>query len=358
MSTHDFGPNFAARLGVVIAATLLLHTAILGGADWVWPSTAAPPVPSATLQVRVVAPMAPAAREPVMMPAAPRPTGPVVRAKPPARAIVAARPAVVADKPANAPAVVAPVQLSQALPAAAPASAERVDGADPADDDAISLYRTRLPMATTLRYEVSRGALHGTGELVWRPQGDRYALKLDFKLGGLTILSQASTGSLDAAGIAPLRFTDQRPRRGTTAANFRRDGDGDSDKITYSGSQSVFALKPGAQDRLSWMLQLAAIVAAEPQLGVPGAKVVMQVTGSRGDAGVWVFRCMGAEPVDTRSGPIDALKFVREAREAYDSTVQVWLDPQQQHLPVRATQKSGGSDEGYELRLLEVIAPN
>ena len=106
------------------------------------------------------------------------------------------------------------------------------------------------------------------------------------------------------------------------------------------------------------MLQLAAIVAAEPQLATPGAKVVMQVTGARGDAGVWVFRCLGLESVDTRAGALDALTFVREPREAYDSTVQVWLDPARQHLPVRATQKTGGSDEGLELRLVEVIAPN
>jgi len=106
------------------------------------------------------------------------------------------------------------------------------------------------------------------------------------------------------------------------------------------------------------MLQLAAIVSAEPQLAASGAKVVMQVTGARGDAGVWVFRCTGPETVDARGGAIDALKFVREPREAYDTTIQVWLDPKQGHLPVRATQKSGGSDEGYELRLVEVIASN
>ena len=372
MSTHDFAPNSLPRLGVLIAAALLLHAVILGGADWVWPSNAPPPLPAATLQVRVLAPLAPAAAtESVTMAAEPRPEARVAPAKPPAKTIVAVKRAVGSAPPAvervNEPAVTTPVRLAEAPPIAVPAGSARADfTADITGDEPIPLYRTRLLSATTLRYEVSHGALHGTGEVVWRPQADRYDLNLEFKLGGLTILSQASTGSIDAAGIAPLRFTDRRPRRGTTAANFQRRSDESSDKnhdkatdkITYSGSQSVFALAPGAQDRLSWMLQLAAIVAAGPQLGVPGARVVMQVTGSRGDAGAWVFRCMGAEPVDTRSGPIDALKFVREAREAYDSTVQVWLDPKQQHLPVRATQKSGGSDEGYELRLVEATAPN
>jgi hypothetical protein len=236
--------------------------------------------------------------------------------------------------------------LVAAAPAAAPSAA--------ADDESIPHYRTRLPPAATLRYEVSRGMLHGTGDLVWRPQADRYELKLDFKLSGLTILSQASSGAFDAAGIAPVRFTDQRFKRGTTAANFQRE----ADKITYSGSASEFALRSGAQDRLSWMMQLAAIVAAEPQLAKPGAKVVMYVTGAHGDAGVWVFRCIGPEAVELRGAPVNAVKFIREPREPYDTAVQVWLDPKQHDLPVRATQKSGANDEGYELRLLEVRAAN
>ena len=106
------------------------------------------------------------------------------------------------------------------------------------------------------------------------------------------------------------------------------------------------------------MVQLAAIVAGEPQLAKPGAKVVMYVTGSHGDAGVWVFRCIGPEAVPARGGSVDAIKFMREPREAYDTTVQVWLDPEQHDLPVRATQKSGPNDEGYDLRLLEVVASN
>jgi hypothetical protein len=342
LSTHDFGPNFLPRLGVLIGAALLLHALILGGASWVWPSNVPPPLPAAAVHVRVVEPAAPAATPPVVMAAVPLPAPVVARAKPAPKPLAAAR----VVPAAEASAAVAPLQLAQAVPSAA--------GSVPADDEAIPLYRTQLPPAATLRYEVGRGALRGTGELVWRPQGEHYELKLEVKLSGLTILSQMSTGGFDAAGIAPRRFTDQRARRGTTAANFQRE----AGKITYSGSQSEFALKAGAQDRLSWMMQLAAIVSAEPQLATPGAKVVMQVTGSRGDAGLWVFRCTGTESVAGRGGTIDALKFVREPREAYDTTVQVWLDPKQGNLPVHATQKSGGSDEGYELRLVELIAPN
>lgn len=341
MSTHRFGPKFLPRLAGLIAVALLLHAAILGGARWVWPSNAPPPLPAVALQVRVVVPPKPAVVEPAVTAAVPRAVAVVPRARPAPKPIAVAHAAPVAQTPS----VATPVPVAQTAPPVTPPRA---------NEEPIPLYRTQLPPAATLRYQVSRGPLRGTGELVWRPQGDRYALTLDFKLGGLTILSQTSTGGFDAAGIAPLRFTDQRARRGTTAANFQRA----AEKLTYSGSQSEFALRPGAQDRLSWMLQLAAIVSAEPQLAAPGARVVMYVTGARGDAGLWVFRSVGAESVDARGGAIDALKFVREPRELYDTTIQVWLDPQQHHLPVRATQQSGANDEAYELRLLEVTAPN
>ena len=84
----------------------------------------------------------------------------------------------------------------------------------------------------------------------------------------------------------------------------------------------------------------------------------MQVTGSRGDAGLWAFRCIGGQTIEARGGSVDALAFVREPREAYDTTVQVWLDPTRYYLPVQATQKSGDNDEGFELRLAEVVEVN
>ncbi|MET0210836.1 MAG: DUF3108 domain-containing protein [Burkholderiaceae bacterium] len=367
MSAHDFDPIFRPRsaflrrrwlrLGVLSAAALALHAALLGGANWVWRSAESAPLPAASMQVRVM-------DEPAAVAVAP---APVMEAMPtsvvePAPVAPPARPKALAvrAKPAAPAPLPAPAVVAEPAPAEPPtllAANTAVDASAPAPslaDATIPHYRTQMPPAATLRYEVQRGALRGTGELAWRPQGDRYELKLDFKLSGLKLLSQSSNGSFDAAGIAPVRFTDQRLRRGTVAANFQRA----ANKITYSGSQSEFALKDGAQDRLSWMLQLAAIVSAEPRLAKPGGKVVMFVTGANGDAGVWEFRCVGPETLETRGGTVETVKFMREPREPHDTTVQVWLDPKQHDLPVRATQKSGDNDEGYELRLLEVVPPN
>ena len=348
-----------AWLGALSVAALLLHWAALSGVAWTWPTHEPPPLPAATLQVRVVdAPAAPVAAVRVTEPlppetaAVPSPPRPVVAVR--SRPVPAAPPRAVAPAalavPSVAEAAAPPPPITLALNAPAAVTAP---SASPAED-AIPHYRTQLPPAATLRYEMQRGLLRGTGDLSWRPQGDHYELRLVASVSGLTVLTQVSTGGFDAAGIAPQRFTDQRLRRGTAAANFQRA----AGKITFSGPSTEFPLRDGAQDRLSWMLQLAAIVAAEPHLATPGAKVVMYVVGSHGDASVWSFRCVGPETVDTRAGGIAAVRFTREPREPYDTTVQVWLDPLQHHLPVRATQKSGEKDEGFDLRLLEVIAAN
>jgi hypothetical protein len=361
-------------LGVVSLAALLLHGAVLGGLDWAWPSRETPQPTASPMQVRMFEPStarsapAPAARELSELPIEPVATAATVvvpRVKPVAlrenatairaAALPATRPRRPAEPRIAAPAEVPPAPVKLALDApivrAAPASAT---ASAVSDDEPIPHYRTRMPPAMTLRYEMQRGMLRGTGDLAWRPQGDRYELKLDARVSGLPMLMQVSAGGFDAAGLAPLRFTDQRLRRGTTAANFQRE----AGKITFSGPATEFALRDGAQDRLSWMIQLAAIVAAEPRLGEAGAKVAMVVVGSHGDAGVWVFRCVGSEPVSIGAGTATAIKFTREPREAYDTTVQVWLDPAQHGVPVHAVQKSGANDEGFELRLRELIPAN
>ena len=224
----------------------------------------------------------------------------------------------------------------------------------PPAEDAIPLYATQMPPAMLLRYEVRRGGLQGTGELRWRPQGERYALDFDAHIGPLGLLSQASTGGFDAAGIAPLRFTDQRARRPVQAVNFQRE----AGKVSFSASETEFTLRAGMQDRLSWMLQLAAIVSAEPALRVAGAKVALRVVSAQGDASVWVFRCLGAAtatpPDESEDASSGLLAYLREPRELYDTTVKVWLDPAHHHLPVRARLKAGPGDPGLALVLQDM----
>lgn len=282
----------AKVLVVLSAAALLVHGALLGGLEG--------PVPEP-----------PAPRESAAMPASD-----------------------LASASATAQGVLAAVS--------APAAAEAVP---------IPLYRTEMPPAAMLRYEIGRGLLRGSAELTWQPEGGHYEFRLEAFLLGVTVLTQVSEGGFDAAGLAPLRFTDKRVRRAEEAANFQRD----RGQITFSARSGQLALRAGAQDRLSWMIQLAAIAAANPALRREGSQVVMQVIGVHADASLWVLRCGGVERVRTDLDTVETLSFARVPDGPDDTAARIWLDPKRHYLPVRATWSSGPNDEGMDMRLREVV---
>lgn len=205
------------------------------------------------------------------------------------------------------------------------------------------VYSTRLPPSRVMRYEISRGAWRGDGEMTWELQDKRYHLRLEGRVMGIRAITQDSSGQIDNAGIAPVRFTDERRGKSAMAANFQRA----AGKITYSGPSNEYTLVPGTQDRLSWMVQIAAIAAADPSRVATGKRIGMFVTGARGDADVWTFRSIGVENMQIGGVPVAAVKLAREPRKEHDSEVEVWLDPRDHHLPVRARMTNDG--ESFEL---------
>ena len=243
---------------------------------------------------------------------------------------------------------------SAALEAAAPtdAGAGWLSTIPGAGDRPPPLYPTQLPPAATLHYQVRRGVLRGDGEIRWQPAGDTYRLVLEARIAGVALLVQTSDGAIDGNGLAPVRFLDQRGRRAAQAANFVRE----SGRITFSGSTTEWPLVAGAQDRLSWMIQLAGIVAADPALLRDGARITMAVVGARGDAGIWSLRSAGEETIETASGAVSAVKLVREARGANDTTAEIWLDPARSYLPAHATLRNASGASEYEL-LLDRVDP-
>lgn len=252
------------------------------------------------------------------------------------------------SEPASAPALAqAEPSLSEAASAAARAASASFLAAG---EQPPPTYRTLLPAPVTLRYEVRRGFFRGTGEIRWQPVGDRYELHLDARLAGITLLSQTSQGETTAIGLAPERFLDQRVRRAAQAANFKRD----SGTITFSGPSTEWPLLAGTQDRLSWMIQLVGIVAADPARAIEGATISMVLVGARGEASVRTLRYAGRENAETASGSVPALKFVVAGRSAYDTGYEIWLDPARGYLPVHATARNSAGESEFDL-LLERI---
>ena len=131
----------------------------------------------------------------------------------------------------------------------------------------------------------ARGWPHGGGigadparaglqaQLIWRPDAAAASYTLSLGLGAV---GSASVGALDLHGIAPERHVETRRGREVRAANFQRQAGaetGGAGRITFSGPRIEHPLLPGVQDRLSWMLQLAGVLAADPALGQPGREV-------------------------------------------------------------------------------------
>lgn len=297
-------------------AVLGLHTLMLGG--WaVSPGAGRAPV----LQVRQIV-------------VAPPTVAPQVHVAPVAAAVPKPQP------PAKAP---AKPEQPEAPPVVA--SAEPTTPAPPAGDMAPPVYATRAPAAATLRYEARRNQRSGAAELQWQPEADGYRLQL---LGAGLGMGLASAGGFDGAGLAPLRHTEIRRGRELRAANFQRD----SGRITYSGPAVEHPLLPGAQDRLSWLVQLGSVLNADAALAEPGTQLRMVVAGARGDTEVWLFTVQAPADLELPAGPVQgAVHLLREPRRAYDTEVQVWLDPAREHLPVQLWLRLRATGEGTELRL-------
>jgi hypothetical protein len=327
------------RLLAVAVGVAALHLALWQGVADSFAADTAPDRVLPALQVRTVMPPAPTDVQPVAEVIVAKPSPPPLRAPAAVPAAVIepeqAPPATLPEPPAE-PALVAAVLPAQS-------SLEPTLVATAADD--VPVYPTRMPPAMTLHYDMRRGAISGTGDLQWRPTAKGYQARLEGRVAGFSILTWASQGNFDAAGIAPTRFTDQRRGKSEQAANFQR-GAG---KISYSGPSTEYPLMDGAQDRLSWMIQVAAIAQADPKRLAPGKRVAMFVTGARGDGDVWSFLVQGVEDVSTGSGNLRAIKLLREPRKPHDTRVEVWLAPSLHHLPVRARLSS--DDSALDLQL-------
>ena len=229
------------------------------------------------------------------------------------------------------------------------------------------LYAARPPAAATLRYALHYYGRSGQAVLVWRPSGTSYVLQLQGlrdALGGATaepalpgradrrqpwrpMIEQASLGQLDANGLAPDRFTDRRGGRGQRAANFRHA----LGRIEFSGPSVVQPAWPGAQDRLSWWVQLPAIVAAAPS--VP-ARVRLFVVDARGRGELWRFDNLGLVAGPAGPGRAAVQHWQHEPAQPEGQRVELWLDPAQGHWPVQLRLTTLRTGERFELQLLAI----
>ena len=250
-----------------------------------------------------------------------------------------------ADSPAEAASAPAPVASTPASAPegdAAPASAVVASAPDPEAGRSIppidvAFDAERLPTSVKLMYRVEANKFPYTlsSELIWQLQEQRYQAQLSISTFGQTRV-QTSRGQIDEFGLAPERFSDKY--RSEVAAHFNRT----QGLVSFSANTPSIPLQPGAQDRLSVLIQLAALVASAPQKFSPGTTLQVQTIGPR-DADLWLFTFGSFETLELPGGPQQGLKLVRQPRQTYDQKLEVWLAPGLAYLParIRITEANG-----------------
>jgi len=256
------------------------------------PATAAAPPPASTPQ----SPSPPATSDTVVPPADAAPTQVATQANP-------------APEPTPAPEPAAPVR--------------------PPREPTLAVGAVVVPASVRLRYQVEANKFPFSlnAELLWRQDGAQYEARLSMGAFGQSRV-QTSRGEIGPQGLLPTRFSDKY--RSEVAAHFERD----KGRISFSANTPDVPLLAGAQDYLSVMLQLAAMMAGEPERYPVATTLTMQIAGPR-DAEVWLFTVERPETLTLPGGEQKTIKLLRHPRRPFDQQVELWFAPALAYLPVR-----------------------
>lgn len=370
-------------LFAIAGAVLALHAIVLGWASL--PLTHTQAATPLVFQTRTLPPPAPVSAQPATTAQAPSPSAPAP-AQPPKRkkprppaahssptataaegTLVAAAPptesaeAPPADTPeaqatppmpaASDPATTAAEQ--SAAPALDPASAPATPPAPPGatgiaitapgateDNAKPQSAPVRIPAPVRLEFEVQglakRLQYSATGELLWQHNGHQYQAKQEIRVLFLGSRSQTSVGQITALGLQPERFTDRARKEQSAHFDFAKG------QVAFSSNAPTAPIAPGAQDRLSVFLQLAAMLAAAPQSYPVGTSIRIPTISTRA-ADWWTFTIHGEETLHLPMGTLPTLLLERQPRRDDDLKAQVWLAPGLNYLParIRLTQANG-----------------
>ena len=271
-----------------------------------------------------------------------RPATPRVRPPPraPRRALASApSPMAVPEPEQHAPVAVAAAEQPVSAAASPPPLIDIPPAPAPIPARATAMALA-IPGSVRLKYAVN-GQVRGqnwslNGQLQWRHDGGQYEARLEYSAPLLPSRAQTSSGRITPEGLAPLRFSDKS--RTEQATHFQRD----SNTLIFSSNAPQQPLLPGMQDRLSVFMQLASMLAADPQKFPPGTGIMVQTVGTR-DAQAWLFTVDADEALDLPGGRVATRKLVRQPRAEYDIRVELWLGTTMDYVPVRIrlTQPNG-----------------
>lgn len=340
----------ALLLGTLVVLLHALLFAWMGGYAGL-PRVVMPPAGTDMIQTRLLPEPARAAPPETPPPPAPRPLPP-----PPLPELPLDPGPVLSEDAIGPPVEAGTGGIGEGAAAAAPPPAPVLAAAEPAPappEPAPAApppeprrYKVDMPPPAAITMDVARVDADGTqwsGEalLSWTYGEDTYRINFEagirvvFTRVNLAVLS--SEGAVAATGFAPVKMTEKRRGRAMTATHF----DWSGNKISFSASQKSYPLTPGAQDKASVPLQLAAI--ARGDVGQLTGDIDIQVGEDR-DAAVFRFVVVGQEEIDTKVGRLQTWHLSRPPKEgSYRSRLDVWLAPARGWYPVqiRNTEANG-----------------
>lgn len=341
------------RVALAVAFSFALHLAATSSVDWTEifhaDKAEGPPLRARLVPIK---PMAPLAKAPE---AAPKPR-PKPRPKPapklPQAAEATLPPVPVAPEPPPAPAEAPapePPPVEVAKPEPPKPEPPSTPDAPPPKPQAQPL---EPPIAFPERIELEFNLMKGAGgapigRVVHRFERDgmKYLIRSTTEATGLGALFasgkfvQESQGLITSKGLRPERFMIQRGRaERTETAAF--DWDGAKATLTAGGAARDWALRPGAQDLLSFIHQLSFLV------GEANPPAVWVTTARKFDT--VKIEVVGKAMVETDLGPIAAVHFRNQSSEN-SLRFEVWLAPDYGNLPVKILLRDNRGEEAEQV---------
>jgi hypothetical protein len=334
-------PRTLRTLIVLTALVLLAHALVLGGL----PSVSLfagraqePPAPLVRFVTRTIpapAVVEPPQIRPIPVPKAARKIQPeAVPSTNPEPAFPGPSPEAAPPGDAAATATVAVESVPETQTQAPAPSSDTPPAAAPPAPEARRVQKLAYAQPARLVYD-GRGEERGfvkyaaNAELLWLPEGAQYSARLEISAWGFRLRTWTSKGALGEAGLLPARFGD-KPRGAELATHFQRD----KGIISFSANNPDVPLLEGAQDKLSALLQLSAMVAGEPERYSQGTVVSFQAADAH-RAELWDFKVGALEPLELPGGTLNSLKLSKEPTLEFDQRIEVWLAPEAHYLPVR-----------------------
>lgn len=234
-----------------------------------------------------------------------------------------------APAPAPAPPSASPSPAAPTRAAAAPASAPA------APSEALTLA---LPPSAVWHYALRFEDEVGEAELDWSQAEGAYTLTLRRQTQRRALPQWRSVGQAQAQGMVPAEFSAERARGTPLRLRFAEG--------QVHGARTHWPVPTGVQDRLSWMLQLPALLQARTQVQA----LELTVVDWRGRPQRWRFERLGLESLVLADGSTRAAwRWHRTPQGEAQAEIELWLAQDDAGAaPLRLLHRVRG-DERWEL---------